>query len=299
MTLTAVIPTRNRPNDLAKAVASLLAQTRPADELVVVDQSPGDESAGLVQAMFHPGQPTRLVYIHDPQIAGLVDAKRVGSTRAAGDIVCFLEDDVILEPEYMARIEEGFVSRPAMCGCSGIITNWPGASRRHVAVRALFFRGIFDDPRLRRFAEAIGGAQNLIPCDVLSGGLSAWRRHVFAEVPFDTRNGFFMFEDMEFSTRVVRALGHVLYINPAARLEHHWSPVNRDVQGTRQRRKLAEALVFYKKRRDWPGARSGLALVMLWWLGEALRQTVTIRSAGPVKGYFQGVRDGLRRPLVR
>jgi hypothetical protein len=71
------------------------------------------------------------------------------------------------------------------------------------------------------------------------------------------------------------------------------------VQGTRQRRKLAEAMVFYKKRGDWPGARFGLVMVMLWWLGEALRQAVTIRSAGPVKGYVRGVIDGVRKPLVR
>ena len=298
MTLSAVIPTRNRPEDLAKAVASVLAQTRPADELVIVDQSPGDESARLVQAMFTSDLPTRLVYIHDTQIAGLVDAKRVGSARAAGDIVCFLEDDVILEPDYMARIEWGFESRPDMCGCSGIITNWPGASELHIAVRAMFFRGIFHDPRLRGFAEAIRGARELIPCDVLSGGLSAWRRHVFEQVPFDTKNGFFMFEDMEFSTRVVRALGHCLYINPTARLEHRWSPVNRDVQGARQRRKLAEAMIYYKTRRGWAGARRGLAMIMVWWLGEALMQSARVRSLGPITGYFRGVVDGVRKPLV-
>lgn len=313
MTLSAVIPTRNRPEDLARAVESILAQTRPPDELIIVDQSPGDESERLVRGLFqsvapsHPepgtqnasGVAPRLVYIHDPGVPGLVAAKRVGSTRAASGIVCFLEDDVVLEAEYMARIESGFEDRPEMCGCSGIITNWPGASALHIAVRALFFRGIFHDPRLEAFAEAMRGSQALIPCDVLSGGLSAWRRHVFTDVPFDTDNGFFMFEDMEFSTRVVRALGHCLYINPAARLEHLWSPVNRDVQGTRQRRKLAEALTFFKKRRHWPGAWFGLAMVMVWWLVEALRQTVGIRSTGPVRGYVRGVIDGIRRPLVR
>ena len=80
----------------------------------------------------------------------------------------------------------------------------------------------------------------MIRCDVLSGGLSCWRRRLFEVVEFDTTNGFFMLEDIEFSTRVVRAMGHHLYINPQARLEHHCSPVNRDRHGTRQRRKMIE-----------------------------------------------------------
>jgi GT2 family glycosyltransferase len=299
MTFSAVIPTRNRPHDLAKAVASVLAQTRPADELVIVDQSPGNESATRVQAMFTATLPPRLVYIHDSGITGLVDAKRVAAERAEGDIVCFFEDDVILEPDYIAQLEWGFLSRPDMCGCSGVITNPPKSSSLYIAAQRLFFRGIFRDPRLPIFELALHGADQLMPCDVLSGGVSAWRRHVFSRVSFDNRNGFFMFEDMEFSTRVVRALGHHLYVNPRARLEHHFSAVNRDVHGVRQRRKLTEALVFFKKRREWPGALQGLLMVAIWWFGEALLQAVRLRSAGPVKGYVRGVLDGLRKPLAQ
>jgi len=298
-TVSVVIPTKNRPDDLTRAVASVLAQTKPPSELIVVDQSQGPESEHQVRSCFDAGGsgPIRLVYIHDTAISGLVDAKRVGSERAAGDIVCFLEDDVTLEPEYVARIEEGFRSRPDMCGCSGVITNPPRTSLLYRAAHALFFRGIFYDPRVMLTARALKGSKDLIPCDILSGGLSCWRKHVFNRVRFDTRNGFFWFEDMEFATRVVRAMGHHLYINPQARLEHHGSPVNRDVHGIRQRRKMTEAMVFYKTRRGWPGARCGLVIAMAWWLGEALLAAVQVRSIGPISGYVRGVLEGMRRPL--
>jgi GT2 family glycosyltransferase len=298
MTLSAVIPTRNRPEDLGKAVASILAQTRLPDELVIVDQSPGDASVRLVEAMFTPGLPVRLVYIHDAGITGLVHAKRVGSTRAIGDIVCFLEDDIVLEPDYVEEVERGFAQRPDMAGCSGVITNSPMSSWLFTTVRGVFFQGIFYDPRLASFNRAMTGGAALIPCDVLAGGVSSWRRHVFERVPFDTRNGFHMVEDMEFSTRVVRALGHCLYINPKARLEHKWSDVNRDVHGARQRRKLSEGVIYYKTRRGWAGARRGLAMIMVWWFGEALMQSARGRSLGPITGYFLGVVDGVRKPLV-
>lgn len=299
LSLSAVIPTKNRADDLGKAVASILAQTRPADELVVIDQSPGPESSALVHAMVPPGHATRLVYIHDPSISGLVDAKRVATTRAAGDVICFLEDDIVLESDYLQQIEAGFLAQPDMRGCSGAISNQPRSSPVFVAIHSLFFRGIFHDPRIRIFSRTSEDSSALVQCDVLSGGLSAWRREVFERVAFDTRNGFFMSEDIEFSTRVVRTYGHCLYVNPRARLLHAWSPVNRDVQNARQRRKLAEAVTYYKTRRGWPGARTGISMAMVWYLAEALFQAARFRSPGPMTGYFRGVLDGIRRPLVK
>jgi GT2 family glycosyltransferase len=298
LTISAVIPTRNRRDDLGNAVASVLSQTRPPDELIVVDQSPGDESATLVHELFGGKTQTRLVYIHDTSVTGLVDAKRVGSARATCDLVSFLEDDVILEPDYMEQLESGFQARPGMQGCSGVITNHPRASPFYVLGHALFFRGIFRDPRVRLTRASLQGATALMPSDVLSGGVSCWRRQVFDHVQFDTANGFHLLEDMEFSTRVVRVMGHHLFINPRARLLHLGSAVNRDLHGTRQRRKMVEALTFYKKRRQWPGALHGLLIVMTWWLGEACLQTLRLRSTGPLRGYVHGVVDGARRPLA-
>jgi len=299
LTLSAVIPTKNRAADLGKAVASILAQDRPADELMIIDQSPGTESFDLVQAMVPAGHATRLAYIHDPSITGLVDAKRVATTRAAGDIICFLEDDIVLEPDYLRQIEQGFLAQPEMRGCSGAITNQPRSSPLFVWIHGIFFRGILHDPRIKIFSQTAKDSSALVQCDVLSGGLSAWRREVFERVAFDTRNGFFMSEDIEFSTRVVRAYGHCLYVNPRARLLHAWSPVNRDVQNARQRRKLTEAVTYYKTRRGWPGARSGISMAMVWYLAEALFQAARFRSPGPITGYFRGVLDGIRRPLVK
>ena len=296
--LSAVIPTRNRPADLCKAVESVRRQTRPADELIVIDQSPGSESATMVQAMFAGEQRTRLVYVHDATITGLVDAKRVAVSRAAGEIICFLEDDVVLEDDYLAQIEAGFREQPDMQGCSGVITNLPQSSPLYVTLHSVFFQGIFHDPRIRIFSQASRGVRELICCDVMSGGLSAWRRGVFAQVPFDTRNGLFMLEDIDFSTRIVKVFGHCLYVNPRARLAHYWSAVNRDMQAIRQRRKLSEGIMYYKKRRDWPGARRGVLMAMVWWLGDALLYSVRIRSVAPLAGYVRGVIDGIRNPLA-
>ena len=295
--VSAVVPTKNRPDDLYRAIASIKDQTRLPDELIIIDQSPGRESVDAIRSLVATERHIILTYIHDTRISGLVEAKRVGARACASDIVCFLEDDVILERDYLAEIERGFVESTEMLGCSGVITNFPRSSPVFALAHVLFFRGIFHDPRPGIFHTA-SRHDRLIPCDMLSGGLSAWRRTVFESVDIDTSNGFFMMEDVEFSTRVVKQFGHRLYVNPRARLEHRSSPVNRDVLGVRQRRKLTEAAVYFKKRRQWPGARRGLMLAMAWWWGEAVMQTLKTRSINPLREYCRGVVDGYRRQLA-
>jgi GT2 family glycosyltransferase len=298
--IVAVIPTRNRPVDLCKAVASILNQKRLPEALMIVDQSEGDESVDAVNRLFENETEVELIYVHDNRISGLVEAKKVASEISNHDIVCFLEDDVVLEPAYIGNIELGFVVNEEMLGCSGVITNQPNQSGFYRLMHAFFFRGIFEDPRVQIFGPqyADDKTSGLVLCDVLSGGLSAWRREVLLTIPFDVENEFFMFEDIEYSTRVVKEYGHKLYINRKARLEHHMAARNRDPHGYRQQRKLKEAVLFYKKRKDWPGARVGLLFSMLWWQAEAAFQSVKNLSPGPYFGYWRGVFDGISRKLV-
>jgi len=298
LTISAVIPTKNRQADLRLAVESILAQVRPPDELIIIDQSDTTQSQVMVEALCAGHAGMQLIYVYDRSVTGLVDAKRVGVERSSGDIVSFLEDDVVLEPAYFEGVEWAFVSRPDCLGCGGVITNPPRSSGVYIALQRIFLRGIFDDPRLDAFAEAERRPDTLVPCAVVSGGVSSWRRSVFETVRFDVANGFHFFEDMEFATRVVRAFGPHLYINPRARLAHYGSPVNRERNGRRQQRKMTEALVFYRKRVDWPGARVGMLMGATWWLGEALMQCVRLTSVAPLRGYLVGIAEGRRRPLV-
>lgn len=298
LTISAVIPTRNRPLDLARAVASIIEQQRLPETLIIVDQSEGNESFDAVEALFAARPAITLNYVHDPTISGLVEAKKVASETSCDDIVCFLEDDVVLEDDYLQNIELGFQQNIDMLGCSGIITNQPYQSGFYRFMHGIFFRGIFEDPRVSIFAESASVNGGLIRCDVLSGGLSAWRREVLLDTPFDVANGFFMFEDMEYSTRVVKKFGHRLYINKNARLEHHMAARNRDPHGLRQRRKLKEVILFYKKRRHWPGSTSGLLFGLVWWFTEAAFQSLRGFRPGPMLGYWRGILDGISTRLA-
>jgi glycosyltransferase involved in cell wall biosynthesis len=298
MTIAIALPTKNRPNDLVAAVDSILVQRRRPDELIVVDQSPTDESRRLVEARIGLNSTIRLTYIHDQAIAGLVPAKRVAAELSGSDILCFLEDDVVLEPDYLAEMETGFLQRADMLGCCGVVTNLPPLPPFYGSLFHLFHRGIYRDPRVGIHGCFEGGGHALIPSRALSGGLSAWRREVFDAIPFDVANDFFMLEDIDFSTRAEANFGPRFYINPNARLAHNMSPLNRARLGERQRRKLREYLMFYKKRSATPGALPNLLWLLPGLLLEAMMQTLSCRSLAPLKGYAAGLRDGIRRKLV-
>lgn len=295
MLITAAIPTKNRPVDLGHAVASVCAQSRRPDELLVIDQSAEDTSRERVDRVVAAmGAGLELIYVRDPNIPGLVAAKKAAVERARGDIICFLEDDVVLEPDYLSSIERGFIQNPQMKGCCGVVTNLPQLPPFYARLFHFFHRGIFRDPRVGVHGAAKPAGSPLIKSDYLSGGLSAYRREVFDAIAFDAHNDFFMLEDVDFSTRAAQRFGQCFYINTAARLEHRMSPLNRAVLAPRQRRKVREFLVFYKKRRQARGSAGALLLLLAGLLLEAGYQAFEARHPSPIAGYLLGLRDGLR-----
>jgi GT2 family glycosyltransferase len=299
MLISAVIPTRNRADDLERAVVSVCRQSRLPDELLIIDQSADDAPRRRVEAVLATAPRFGVDYVHDPAIAGLVAAKKAAVARAKGDIVCFLEDDVVLEADYLRNIEAGFVQEPSMIGSCGIVTNLPRLPPFYFALFHFFHRGIFRDRRVGVHGATTGHGHALIRSDYISGGLSAYRREVFEAVPFDVENGFFMLEDVDFSTRVARAFGARLYINPNARLEHRMSPLNRAALGARHERKAREFLLFYRKRRG-DGARPAHLLLLLAGLFlEAVFQAVRSRRLSPVPGFFRGLWQGARSRIVK
>ena len=300
MLITAVIPTKNRPDDLTRAVLSICAQTRRPDELLIIDQSPDDRSQQCTtRALSEHGRGLDVTYVRDPGIPGLVAAKRAAVARARGELICFLEDDVVLEPDFLFNIEQGFLRDPAMMGCCGLVTNLPPLPPFYVRMFHFFHRGIFRDPRVGVHGATHAAGSPLIRSNYLSGGLSAYRREVFDAIAFDVQNDFFMLEDIDFSTRAAQRFGDRFYINLAARLEHRMSPANRAVLAPRQRRKLREFLVFYKKRREAPGAAAALLVLLAGLLLEAGYQGLLARHPAPVIGYFLGLWDGARWKLAR
>jgi glycosyltransferase involved in cell wall biosynthesis len=115
--VTAVIPTRNRPGLVARAVRSALNQTFQSIEIIVVIDGPDEETAQALAQIDDP----RLWFITLPESVGASEARNIGVRRARGRWVAFLDDDDEWLPTKLERqIEAAHASqwRYPLVSCS-------------------------------------------------------------------------------------------------------------------------------------------------------------------------------------
>lgn len=98
--LSVIIATYRRDDMLAECLASLVAQTRPLHEVLVVDDG-GNGSAREVVARFG----SRFRYLWQPN-AGQQSARNHGVRESSGEWIAFLDDDDLWLPERHERIAE-------------------------------------------------------------------------------------------------------------------------------------------------------------------------------------------------
>jgi GT2 family glycosyltransferase len=101
---TVLICSRDRPRLLAETVASVLAASRVPRELLVVDQS---TVAQHELAALGSVRGCTVKYLHTTE-SGLSRARNTGLRAAAYDVVVLLDDDMLVEPEWLARLLAGF-----------------------------------------------------------------------------------------------------------------------------------------------------------------------------------------------
>lgn len=103
-----VIATRDRAKLLQRCLSSLAQVDYPSFEVVIVDNAPTTEdTARLVTAA--TGRPLDLRYAVERR-PGTAVARNLGLTLAQGDIVAFIDDDVLVEPEWLRALVGGFAA---------------------------------------------------------------------------------------------------------------------------------------------------------------------------------------------
>ena len=138
MTLTVAICTRDRPEELRRALASLRAQTAPPDEILVVENAPRD---GSVREMIERGFPG-VHWLPEP-VPGLDFARNRALEAATGDVVAFLDDDAVADPGWAAALRAPFAD-PRVGAVTGrveaLATDTPG--QRLVEANGGYSRGM-------------------------------------------------------------------------------------------------------------------------------------------------------------
>ena len=119
-TITVAIPTYNREQVLINTVQHVLAQGRPADEILVVDQTPEHEASVARQlSRWHTDGSIRWLKQKE---ANLSAARNRALLEATSDIVIFLDDDVVLSQNFIRAHEESFTDGRAKLVAGQIVS---------------------------------------------------------------------------------------------------------------------------------------------------------------------------------
>ena len=99
--ISVIIPTYNRANMLRATVMSVLAQTAPVHEIVVVDDGSTDQTASLISELADGGAPIMLVAQAHTNQRG--KARNRGVEASSGNLLAFLDSDDLWKPDRIRR----------------------------------------------------------------------------------------------------------------------------------------------------------------------------------------------------
>jgi GT2 family glycosyltransferase len=110
--VTLILTTYNRPSILERSIAALHRQElRNVElEIIVVDDCSKDENSELAAKVIakFPG----MRYHRNSQNKGLSSSRNAGATLGNGEFILFLDDDIIVEPNYVMGHVEILASAP-------------------------------------------------------------------------------------------------------------------------------------------------------------------------------------------
>jgi hypothetical protein len=107
MSLSVLMPVHNDERFLSEAIASVVAQTLPDFELIVVLDRPSDASSSVAHSWRARDARVRVI---DNAGSGLVDALNTGAHVAAGELIARLDADDRMRPDRLAS-QQAFLSR--------------------------------------------------------------------------------------------------------------------------------------------------------------------------------------------
>jgi len=245
-----------RPEPLLKLLQSVQIQNLYPDEILIIDGSTNNKT----ELVLNENQFENLHYfLVDDQNRGLTRQRNFGINKVGKTIkvVCFLDDDTVLEPNYFENLLETYNQFPNALGVGGYICNetkWEKASDNYIPkINEFYFDGWKrkDGSRfiLRKklhldsdcppgFSSSFSHGRSvgfLPPSDKiyqveqLMGGVSSFRKSVFETFSFSTYfEGYGLYEDADFTLRVAKT--GKLYLNTAAKLNHYHAASGRPNQ---------------------------------------------------------------------
>jgi len=206
LTISALVITYQRPEELNGALENLLAQDRPPDEIIVIDNDPAGSGRDAPLT-----EHASVSYLCTGENLGVAAGRNHAAGRATGDLLVFIDDDARFStPSALTAVAETFAEHERMGVLAFLVRNaWSGEIRPSE----------HPHPDAGRWAE---------PHEVsyFLGGACAIRREAFAALGGFDETFFYNGEELEFSYRLLDA-GWGLRYRPDVEVLHRVSALGR------------------------------------------------------------------------
>jgi glycosyltransferase involved in cell wall biosynthesis len=293
--LTVAICTRDRATIAKRCLDSLLPlQKAYGFELLVIDNAPSDQAtAQLVKEL-----PTVRYTLE--KYPGLNFARNRAWKEASGELIAYLDDDVVVDRDWVAGLQEAVTENPDAAAFTGLVMPLKLDTRAQVLFekRNGFRRG-FDK---KRFGRILAG-NSLYPCGagIFGAGCNmAFRRDVLRELggfdeALDTGPSLPGGGDLDIFYRIIRA-GHAMAYEPSFMVFHE----HRTSESALRRQYYTWGLGFMafveKNYRNDPDQRRQFRRTIKWWILDEIRQmgeAVRRKHALPLSMVFSEFSGGI------
>ncbi len=227
-----VIPTRNRENDLRNCINSICKQSYKPLEVLVIDDGNMLETyikkinnelteKGIIFKYFKKDKP------------GQSESKNLGAKNSKGQVILFLDDDVILEDKYIENILKIWEEKwndEKLAGVSGVSIN----SKKKSTLKKIFDR-IFFLYSSKTWSILPWGFQTWDfhinkdeKSDWMPAGMCSFRKEIFENYNYKQfQSNRTSLEDVELCWQI-KDKGYYFIVTPSAKLFHNESPAGRE-----------------------------------------------------------------------
>jgi len=253
MTFSLIICTYKRHKAVIELLNSVKEQILYPDEILIIDGSPDD----LTKEVLEQNNYKNLIYYKvEPKDRGLTKQRNFGINKVnpISEIVCFLDDDTVLEKDYFQKLIQTYFDYPDALGVGGYITNevdWVKVEENYMPkINEFYFDGYKRNDGSRLIARKKANLDSNVPpgfaplfghgrsigflppsgktyiVEQLMGGVSSFRKDIFNTFRFSTYfEGYGLYEDADFTLRLAKT--GKLYLNTSARLVHYYDSSGR------------------------------------------------------------------------
>lgn len=273
--LTVAICTKDRPDNVRRCLTSLLALQQPNNqppkfEILVVDNAPSDASTHkLIESM------PNVRYTREPK-PGLDFARNKAVQEATGELLAFLDDDVVVDRQWLIGLQEAWAENPDAAAFTGLVLPYELETQAQIIFehRGGFRRGF---EKIRYGQSLAGNPSYPAGAGIFGAGCNmTFRRQILLDVggfdeALDTGKPLPGGGDLDIFYRVVRA-GYPLVYEPLYLVYHQHRRDMKQLQHQYWTWGLGLMAFVVKSFQYDSGYRVQILQIIAWWFKNQFRQ---------------------------